>query len=323
MKLYLTDPTSHQHDGIIKNLGDIIIKEAIIDNLNLSLQPQIEWVPIDGYSDRQKYSNKDAMILAGANILANNPLLNTSVWKPGLRNFAIGNYLILFGVGWWQYQASPDFITKFFYKYWLRKDHIIHSVRDSYTEEMLRKCGIGNVVNTGCPSMWKLPEQLKFESVKPESVVFTITDYYKNPKYDRELIQIILQEYNCVYFFPQGIGDIAYIKTILDEITLEKIEILERSLTAFDDLLKSTVIDYVGTRLHGGIRALQNSRRAFIIAVDNRALEISKDTQLPVTHRNNLSTLSENINKNFEFTLKINRINIEKFKTNLNKFLQG
>jgi polysaccharide pyruvyl transferase WcaK-like protein len=159
--------------------------------------------------------------------------------------------------------------------------------------------------------------------VKPESVVFTITDYYKNPKYDRELIQIILQEYNCVYFFPQGIGDIAYIKTILDEITLEKIEILERSLTAFDDLLKSTVIDYVGTRLHGGIRALQNSRRAFIIAVDNRALEISKDTQLPVTHRNNLSTLSENINKNFEFTLKINRINIEKFKTNLNKFLQG
>ncbi|MBE9091821.1 hypothetical protein IQ232_19440 [Microcystis aeruginosa LEGE 11464] len=109
----------------------------------------------------------------------------------------------------------------------------------------------------------------------------------------------------------------------MDEITLEKIEILERSLTAFDDLLKSTVIDYVGTRLHGGIRALQNSRRAFIIAVDNRALEISKDTQLPVTHRNNLSTLSENINKNFEFTLKINRINIEKFKTNLNKFLQG
>ncbi len=44
-------------------------------------------------------------------------------------------------------------------------------------------------------------------------------------------------------------------------------------------------VDFVGARLHGGIRALQRGRRALIVPVDNRAAEISKSTVLPVASR--------------------------------------
>lgn len=44
-------------------------------------------------------------------------------------------------------------------------------------------------------------------------------------------------------------------------------------------------MDFVGTRLHGGIRAMQHKQRAIIIEIDNRAKEISSrfenDIQIP------------------------------------------
>ena len=48
---------------------------------------------------------------------------------------------------------------------------------------------------------------------------------------------------------------------------------------------------YVGTRLHCGARFLQQGRNALIIAVDNRAAEIKKDTGLPVVLRNDFETI--------------------------------
>ena len=49
------------------------------------------------------------------------------------------------------------------------------------------------------------------------------------------------------------------------------------TLEAFDNLLESEIdLDYIGTRLHAGIRAIQKKRRSIIIGVDNRALEMQK-----------------------------------------------
>ena len=41
----------------------------------------------------------------------------------------------------------------------------------------------------------------------------------------------------------------------------------------------------MGTRLHGGIRALQHKRRSLIIGVDHRGLEKARDFGLPVAGR--------------------------------------
>ena len=65
-----------------------------------------------------------------------------------------------------------------------------------------------------------------------------------------------------------------------------RVEFISPSLKAYDDALSNSV-DYIGTRLHAGIRALQHGRRALIIELDNRAREIARDTNLPtVDYRN-------------------------------------
>lgn len=69
--------------------------------------------------------------------------------------------------------------------------------------------------------------------------------------------------------------------------------VLERSLPGLDTFIQSGVsFDYIGTRLHGGMRCLQNQRRALIIEVDNRATEIAKDTGLPTVKRDGFATIS-------------------------------
>ena len=58
--------------------------------------------------------------------------------------------------------------------------------------------------------------------------------------------------------------------------------LLGPTLAAYDAALAAGDVDFVGNRLHGGIRALQHTRRALILSVDNRATEIARDTGLPV-----------------------------------------
>ena len=72
---------------------------------------------------------------------------------------------ILLGAGWREYEKSVNLYTKYFWKTVLDKRYL-HSVRDNYTKARLRKMGIGNVINTGCPTMWNLTPE--FCSTVPE-----------------------------------------------------------------------------------------------------------------------------------------------------------
>jgi hypothetical protein len=63
------------------------------------------------------------------------------------------------------------------------------------------------------------------------------------------------------------------------------------SVAEYSALLDSEPVDVVGSRLHGGIRALQRGRRAQIMAIDNRAREIARDTGLSVLERDDLAGL--------------------------------
>lgn len=71
-------------------------------------------------------------------------------------------------------------------------------------------------------------------------------------------------------------------------------------------------IDYIGTRLHAGIRALQNSVRSFIIGIDNRAIEMANDC-LPVLNQHNLSELTTLI-KDYSLDLTIPFENINQWR---------
>jgi polysaccharide pyruvyl transferase WcaK-like protein len=60
------------------------------------------------------------------------------------------------------------------------------------------------------------------------------------------------------------------------------VEVVPPNLQAYDQLLRgSESLDYVGTRLHAGVRALQHGRRTTIFEIDNRAAEMSKTLSLP------------------------------------------
>ena len=61
---------------------------------------------------------------------------------------------------------------------------------------------------------------------------------------------------------------------------------------AYDRLLREAPsLDYVGNRLHGGIRALQHGRRAIIVEIDNRAQEMGRDFNLPTVARDDFARL--------------------------------
>lgn len=314
--IYLADPTSHRHGHIIDNIGDEIIKSAVLANFP-EVESDLSWVALSGRSVEVEREKGDMLVLAGANILANRPYLNRHVWRPSASSYLSPQTVVLFGVGWWKYQRAPGFSTKAFYRHFLSVSGM-HSVRDSMSLSMLSRCGISNVINTGCPTMWGLPDLLRYSPTRPESVVFTLTDYAQDPSIDRWLVDFLLKTYKRVYFFPQGAGDAKYLQGLVPRDCIERIVVIDRKLCAYDALLEKEELDYVGTRLHGGIRALQKNRRAIIIALDNRAESISADTGLPTIRRQDIRKfLPELARKRTDTYLRLNRKGIDNFLESL------
>lgn len=120
-----------------------------------------------------------------------------------------------------------------------------------------------------------------------------------------------MQSYKTVYVWIQSIDDLAYLKKLG---YYARVEVVPPTLAAYENVLKSD-IDYVGTRLHGGIQALNFGKRSIILAVDNRALEIAKDTNLPVIKREStMKELMEAIMFARETSIKLPLENIQRWK---------
>lgn len=229
------------------------------------------------------------------------------------------NNLVLLGLGWWQYQSKPNLYTRILLKGLLSKRYL-HSVRDGYTKSMLAKIGIKNVLNTGCPTTWKLTKQhcQAIPVKKAENVVMTLTDYNKNPNYDKALIDMLAKCYKTVYFWIQGIGDLEYLKK-LQVHDHRNIKVINPKLVDYDKLLQSEHVDYIGTRLHAGIRALQCGKRTMIISIDNRAIEISQDIGLPILSREKISIeLKSFIYSDYYTDIDIPRNDIIRWKNQFN-----
>lgn len=160
------------------------------------------------------------------------------------------------GYGWGNYNKFyTDPYTKWVYRR-LFNNGMQHAVRDEYTQRKLTELGITNVIYTACPTMWNLtPEHCKkIPTAKAQSVMTTLTAYHADKDRDKQMMNILVSSYNQIFFWPQQIEDIDYLRLL--DFDKSKLTILSPSLKEYDKILASENIDYVGTRLHGGIRAL-------------------------------------------------------------------
>ncbi len=301
-----------------ENLGDFIIMDAVTRQMSMAIHDKqmITMATHDYLSKRGRRQVKDAgYCLVGGTNLLNSNLLSRKQWKLRWSDLAFLNKAILVGVGWVDYENKPDRLSSMAWRRILHSDYI-HSVRDEYTEDMLRSAGVTNVLNTACATMWGLTKDHcdAVPKLKSNTVVFTLTDYRMNREADKELISILLDNYENVYFWPQGARDLHYFQSL--DVNFPSISVLPPSLYYFDEILdqQKNGVDYVGTRLHAGIRALQKKRRTIILGVDNRANEKAKSYNLTVIDRCNFDQLKEAITSPLEVKINLPLENISKFK---------
>lgn len=297
------------------NLGDHIIMDAVHplleelfeDEFLLQIATHQRIHPMDLPSLR-KY---DLALVGGTNLLKNDNL-RYSQWKVGPQEMLVlRNKVLLLGVGWWQYQQKPiSGYSRSLYRN-LLNNRFQHSVRDQYTKEKLASIGIENVINTGCPTVWMLDEAhcAQIDTTRQKKVVTTITDYLRDPQRDRQMLETLKTHYEEVHLWLQGSKDLEYVQGLT-----EGLHYIAPKLSAFDRFLENEECDYVGTRLHAGIRALQYKRRALIIGIDNRALEMRRDISLPVLERAKIGSLPEWIEQEAAIQLKVDQTAIRTWK---------
>ncbi len=297
------------------NLGDHIIMDAVnriadelfANDFVINMPTHLAIHP----SDLPPLRKYDAGIVGGTNLLKNN-LMHKRQWKVALKDLLVlRRKVVLLGVGWWQYQDKPvSAYTKLLYKTLFSKQYS-HSVRDNYTLQKLRSVGLENVVNTGCPTVWGLdePHCSQINPQKRDKVVATLTDYLRDPDRDRRMLEILKEHYGEVYVWIQGSKDQAYVESLVSDIRY-----IAPKLSAFDRFLETEPCEYVGTRLHAGIRALQKKRKAIIIGIDNRALEMRNDIGLNVLERQRIEQLEERIHEAMSVKLYLDHEAIRRWK---------
>lgn len=227
------------------------------------------------------------------NMLRPNPLLNVNImnYKPMRKS-------ILMGVGYDGVKCSDHFdpYSKMLWKRVLSHKYV-HSTRDDKTVEYLNMLGL-KAINTSCPTLWKLtPEHCKdIPTKKADKVVFTLSSTGGiNRENDQKIIDCLLKNYKEVYFWSQTYGGY---KTLRSYENCDKIKYIDPELNEYRKFLLENDVDYVGTRLHGGVFAMQNKKRAINLSVDHRAEEFDR-YHINVLPQDDIQAIDEKINSDF------------------------
>lgn len=271
-----------------ENTGDFIIMEAarqeaeeIFEHYQMLFFPSHEKLSRHSYRIQKQVAFN---VACGTNLLHSHMGL-VKQWNIGMIDAFQLAPVVLFGVGWRSHRRrKTDPYTRWLLRRILSRDHL-HSVRDSYAKEQLQKIGIQNVLVTGCPTTWRLDPEFcrQIPRDRGENAIVVLTDYSR-AREDRHLLDFVLSQYRTVYFWAQGTHDLEYLQELG---YADRLEIIPPSLSAYRKILADDALslDYVGTRLHGGIFALKHRRRSVLIAVDHRARRMGQDLNLPVIDR--------------------------------------
>ena len=307
------------------NLGDEIILECLREEMKdilsqgftMRLGTHVANYPRK-YMLQQRFkmqfvNHADYKFIMGTNLLTSHA---KKTWAQFFINGAYGwpyENAIMAGVGTTFESRKITKYTKKLYGRLLNKN-FKHSVRDEEAKELLEQAGI-KAINTGCPTLWNLtPEHCaKIPTKKADRVVFSLSGYtnQKKPRADIKLIRILQENYKELIFWCQTSEDEAYLESF------EGMESIRRiyTLKEYASLLDEGNIDYVGTRLHGGVFAMRHYVRSIVIAIDHRARGFYECNNLPICERSALETrLPTMINSEFETDIHIDEAAIHEWK---------
>ncbi len=231
--------------------------------------------------------NADHKFICGTNLLSNKMYIPWHFWNVNVFNCRCYEGSVLVGVGCSSFPNGSD--KPHWYSKWLFSKILStkykHSVRDERTKRIVENIlGPGSAINTGCPTLWGMTKEhcRQIPTQKAPRVVFTLTDYAIDRVHDQNLIDILNRQYEEVYFWPQGTQDAEYFHSLAHT---GKIHVITPSVAAYAALLREGNIDFVGTRLHAGIYAMQHKLRSVILSVDNRASDMAETYNLNVFRR--------------------------------------
>ena len=254
------------------------------------------------------YDNADLKLICGSNLMWKNLLKPRPVFNVNLWNCKPYKDSILMGVGVGQSDNKTNLYTKMLYGKILKKD-ALHSTRDDAAKEFLTGLGY-KAIDTGCPTMWRFTPEFCSEipHEKAENVIFTLTDYGRDKQYDQMLIDALKRHYKDVYFWVQGVFDLEYFRTFENT---DGINIVPPSVDAYSEVLKRPDIEYVGTRLHAGMFAMQHKKRTIILAIDNRVRDMQKAYDLHVLERKEIEKLGDMIETSLPTDIRLKQENID------------
>jgi len=305
------------------NLGDEIIMDAVNETIE-GLFPSAYIVRVPSHealSERTRKFVLDASycFIGGTNLLSSN-ITPTGLWR--LDRAAADAYgstrTVCLGTGWIDYKPAVAPRTRKLLQTAL-SGTLTHSVRDTYTKAHLENVGL-KVLSTSCPTTWSLtPDHCaNFPHSRASAAILTLTAWRADIESDRRIIDLLRRQYRKIYFFPQMQEDYNYFRSF----GFDDIKMLGTTLNAYNKFLENEDVDFVGTRLHGGIRALQRRRRALILAVDNRATEIGRDIGLPVLQRTDVRGIESWLEGADQISLRLPEVEIEKWKSQFREVSQ-
>lgn len=308
------------------NLGDYIIMECVRKELAPLLEQNFVYtIPthlsaFNAYSvwrnslAVQNYANCDLKFAGGSNLLVKDLRTHYPQWNIHSFDSKPLNGVVMVGVGAGAGDYTNKYTTKLYQK--VLSHEYYHSVRDGRSKEYVESLGL-KAINTGCVTMWLFtPEFCKqIPRKKASRCVFTVTargSNYPVREEEQEMLNILLRNYSEVYFWIQGDKDLDYFNRMHNT---EQVKVIPPSVEAYDALLNQDDIDYVGTRLHGGIYAMRHKKRAIIIAIDERAREINKANHLNCIELNRVSQkLEEMVQSEFATRVEMQFEKIQNWK---------
>ena len=312
------------------NIGDEIIFDALKRNMkdvfDNNFSPRLV-THVNNFSMKQMlyrnskiryFQDADLKFICGTNLIAQTRFGKiNSQWQLFPSNLSIYKNCVLIGAGTTENTETPDFYARTLYRKVLSKQYA-HSVRDELTKRIIESLGF-RAINTGCPTLWELtPEHcVRIPTGKAENCVLSVSGYKNQTDYgcDSLMLRIIQYKYRKKWAWIQTIEDETYLSRLESQAGLPPIPRIY-SLEAFRGILQSGNVDYIGTRLHGGIFALQNYCRSIIISIDHRADGFHETNNLPVLERKNIKNELENrIESNFSTQIIINSDAISEFKS--------
>lgn len=290
--------TFNRGDDIILNSAEDALAPLIHQSYVMRLGTHINNLNLYHYLKNSKklqfVDECDYKFVLGTNLLTANVVRSIGQWAVGPLSKRLYKDSIMVGVGITKDNQKPTLLTKQFYKDILRKD-IAHSVRDEQSKKMLESICDVNVINTGCPTLWGLTPEVcaAIPTQKADNVVFTVSGQtkYQNRERDQLLLSTVEKSYDQIYFWVQTYEDEPYFRSLQHTKDVKYVY----SLKDYGNILDNGNVDYVGTRLHGGIFAMQHGVRSTIVEIDHRAKGFREINNINTIERDRLEELSDYI----------------------------